>query len=252
MRHATGRAGQAGVLDRWSRGSSPIHRADPRAKIIALLVFLITLATARRGLPVLGLGLTAVLAAGFLWGRVPFLRGLLRACLVLPFTGVFVVISWLAGDPARALALAVKSYLSALAVVFVVSTTTMPDLLAGFRALGAPPLILEVAQFLYRYLFVISEEAQHMRRAAVARGASARQWAAREERFRAAAGALAVLFARSYSRAEGVHRAMLARGYGGSLPVLEASRFHRSDWLFVMTGCVLVLVLRAAAEAIAR
>ena len=33
---------------------------------------------------------------------------------------------------------------------------------------GAPRFLLMVAQFLYRYLFVISEEAQHMRKAAMA------------------------------------------------------------------------------------
>ena len=240
------------VLDLWSRGSSPLHRFDPRAKIIALFVFLIALATARRGIPLLGSGLMAVLALGFLWGRIPLSKALLRAGLILPFTGVFVAISWLAGDPGRALSLAVKSYLSALAVILVVATTPLPVLLAGFRSLGAPSFILQVGQFLYRYLFVISEEAQHMRKAAAARGASVRQWVAQGERFRASAGALAVLFARSYSRAEDVHHAMLARGFSGNLPVLEASRFRRSDWLFAITGSALVLIVRLAAEGIAR
>ena len=36
------------VLDRWSRGESALHRRDARAKTIAVLVFLIVLATARR------------------------------------------------------------------------------------------------------------------------------------------------------------------------------------------------------------
>jgi cobalt/nickel transport system permease protein len=193
-----------------------------------------------------------MLAASFFWGRIPLLQAFLRAGLVLPFTGVFVAISWLAGDPARALALAMKSYLSALAVVLVVSTTPMPALLGGFCALGAPAFILQVGQFLYRYLFVVSEEAQHMRKAAAARGASVRQWAAERQRFRASAGALAVLFARSYNRAEDIHHAMLARGFSGNLPVLEASRFRPSDWLFVIVGSALIVIVRAGAEGIAR
>ena len=51
------------VLDRWSRGSSPLHRRDPRAKIVALLVFLVALATAHRALPELAAALFAAAAA---------------------------------------------------------------------------------------------------------------------------------------------------------------------------------------------
>jgi cobalt/nickel transport system permease protein len=240
------------VLDRWSRGSSPIHRCDPRAKIVALFVFLIALATTHRGTLLLSCALMVLLAAGFLWSRIPFWLALLRAALVLPFTAVFVAISWLAGDPERAVSLALKSYLSALAVVFVVSTTQLPALLAGLRRLGAPAMILEVGQFLYRYLFVISEEAQHMTKAAAARGASLRQWVAPGKRFHASAGALAVLFARAYGRAEEVHHAMLARGFSGTLPVLESTHFRPSDWLFAIAGPALILTLRAAVEGIAR
>ena len=35
------------VIDRWSRGSSSLHQRDPRAKLAALLVFLIVLSTTR-------------------------------------------------------------------------------------------------------------------------------------------------------------------------------------------------------------
>src|SRR5207249_1018189 len=120
-----------------------------------------------------------------------------RSALVLPFSLVFAVISWTAGDSARALSLLIKSYLSAAAVLIVVASTPMPQLLRGLESLGAPRFLLMVAQFLYRYLFVISEEAQHMRTAAVSRGASLRGVLARHARFQAAVGALAVLFARS-------------------------------------------------------
>ena len=124
--------------------------------------------------------------------------------MVLPFTAVFAGVSWLAGDPARGAALVMKSYLSALAVLVLVSTTPLPLLLRGFEMTGAPRFLLMVAQFLYRYLFVISGEAQHMSQAAASRGASVRGLVSNRARFRAAAGALAVLFARSYGRAEDI------------------------------------------------
>jgi cobalt/nickel transport system permease protein len=226
------------VLDQWSRGASALHRRDPRVKIGALLVFLIVLATAHRALPLVAAGFFALLCATLLWARVPVAGALARAALVLPFTGVFAVISWLGGDPARAIALLMKSYLSALAVLVVVSATPLPTLLRGIEMLGAPRFLLMVAQFLYRYLFVISEEAQHMRKAAAARGGS----------FRSAAGALAVLFARSYQQAGDIHRAMLARGFQGRFHPLSAPHIHAADILFLTIASAAPVLLRLTAE----
>ena len=63
----------------------------------------------------------------------------------------------------------------------------------------------------------------------------------RESMLRAASGALAVLFARSYERAERVHRALLARGFQGHFILLEAPHLRRRDWTFLL-GCVGLLL----------
>jgi len=236
------------VLERWSRGASPIHRRDPRAKLAALLVFLVVLATAHRSLPALALALFVLLSAALLWARLPLMGALTRACIVLPFTLVFAAAAWLSGDAARGLALLLKSYLSALAVLLVVSTTALPVLLRGLEMTGAPRFLLMVAQFLYRYLFVISEEGQHMRKAAVSRGASVGGMVGNGARFRAAAGALAVLFARSYGRAGDIHRAMLARGFLGHFQPLFVLRFQTRDAAFAVLASLAPVLLRAAVE----
>jgi cobalt/nickel transport system permease protein len=124
-------------------------------------------------------------------------------------------------------------------------------LLRGFEMTGAPRFLLMVAQFLYRYLFVISEEAQHMHKAAQARGATMRGLAGNRARFRAAAGALAVLFARSYARAGEIHRAMLARGFPGYFRPLIELHFHRADVMFLVLGVSTPVVLRLLIERVA-
>jgi cobalt/nickel transport system permease protein len=113
---------------------------------------------------------------------------------------------------------------------------------------GAPRFLLMVAQFLYRYLFVISEEAQHMSKAAAARGATVRGLAGNGARFRAAAGALAVLFARSYGRAEEIHRAMLSRGFPGYFRPLSAPRFRGADAVFLALCGVSLVSIRIIIE----
>jgi cobalt/nickel transport system permease protein len=228
-------------VDQWSQGSSALHARDPRAKIGALLVFLVVLATtpANAAIPLaidVALLLAAILIAGL-----PLFSLLLRAMAVLPFSLTFGLLSWLAGDRWRAIGLIEKSYLSAVAVLLLIGVTPLPALLTGLERLGAPRMLILVAQFLYRYLFVISEQAQHMRLAAVSRQGDPRFH--RKGRFRAAAGALAVLFARSYYRAEGIHRAMLARAFTGHFPLLHSLRFRLSDAIFVCaTSGFLILV----------
>jgi cobalt/nickel transport system permease protein len=216
-----------------------------------VLAFLVVLATAHRDLAWLGLALLTLLCAAATWARIPLAGAMARAGVVLPFTAVFAAVSWLAGDPARGATLVMKSYLSALAVLLLVSTTPLPVLLRGFEMTGAPRFLLMVAQFLYRYLFVISEEAQHMRKAAMARGATVGGLAGNTARFKAAAGALAVLFARSYGRAEEIHRSMLSRSFPGYFRPLSELHFHRGDVLFLAYGVLTPVALRLLIERVA-
>lgn len=229
------------VLERWSRGDSFLHRRDARAKLVATLVFLVLLTTTRQGLVPTAVLYGCALAAGTAAARLPVGGVLARAAAVLPFSAVFAISSWLAGDPERASALVVKSYLSALCVLLLVGSTRLPDLLRAMELLGTPRFLLVVAQFLYRYLFIISEQAQHMRAAGMARGGF------RRGGFRAAAGALGVLFARSYARADNIHRAMLARGFHGHFHMLEGARFRWRDTVFLAGSAAGLVLLRAAA-----
>jgi len=192
-------------------------------------------------------GFFLLLAGAFVWARLPLGGVLLRAAVVLPFSALFGLICWLAGDPARGLSLIVKSYLSTLAVLLVISTTPFPVLLKGLELTGVPQFLLLVGQFLYRYLFVIGEEAQHMRKASAARGATLRQWAGGAG-FRSAAGALSVLFARSYGRAEQIHQAMTARGFSGHFQPLQRAQFRPYDTVFTIIACLVPILLRIAVE----
>ena len=232
------------ILERWSQRKSVLHARDARAKIIALLGFLIVLSTTPSAgqLRIAAYAVVTILA--ILAGRLPLFGLLLRAGIVLPFSVTFAIISWLMGDHMRAIALVEKTYLSAAAVLTVAGTTPLPALLKGFESLGAPRVLISVIQFLYRYLFVISEQAQHMRIAAACRAGQRK--ISRRNRFQAAAGALGVLFARSYHRADGIYRAMLARGYNGHIPVAAPARFGAMDAVFATIALAALATLRIA------
>lgn len=133
------------AVARWAQGASLVHRRDARAKVAALLLFLVSLAlTSLRVTPFYLLPLLLVLALA----RLPLPSLLGRAALVLPFSALFALITWLAGDSARAGMLLAKSYLSALAVLTVVATTPLPRLLHGLESLGVPPMLTLVVSTL--------------------------------------------------------------------------------------------------------
>lgn len=205
MRHAR--------IERWSLGNSAIHRCNAPAKILATLALLICIATLNSNAAVTCGFVLALLTSAAITARLPLPRMLWSAAAVLPFALCFAVASAFAGDPARAVWLMIRAYLSSLAALLLIATTPMPDLIAGLEWLRVPRFLLQVMQFLYRYLIVLMEEATAMRQAGSARGG-----ALRTLQFRQAAAAAGVLFARAYARAEAIHRAMLSRGFEGRLP----------------------------------
>ena len=226
------------VVERWSRGVGPLHSLDARSKIGSLLVFLIAISTTPAGSQIAFAAYAALTLAAMAASRLP-LGGLLRrAALVLPFSATFAVVTWWSGDPLRAWALAEKSFLSGLAALLLIATTPFASVLAAFETVGAPRVVILVIQFLYRYLFVISEQAQHMRLAAKSRHGAG---SAGTMLFSASAGALGVLFARSWERADGIYQAMLARGFSGRFATSVHPHFHAADIAFfgaVLAACV--------------
>jgi cobalt/nickel transport system permease protein len=227
-------------IERWSTGSSSIHRLHAAAKIIAALAVLICIATLTRHSTYACVAYFGLLATTVVAARLPVGRVLVSAAAVLPFAVCFAVVSAISGEPDRAVMLLVRGYLSSLTALLLIATTPMPELLAGLELLHAPSFLIQVMQFLYRYLIVLMEEAGAMRDAGASRAGTIRSLELRK-----AAGAAGVLFARSYGRAQAIHNSMLARGFDGHIPRFRVITFRPSDAVFVATALVLSLTVRA-------
>jgi cobalt/nickel transport system permease protein len=227
-------------IERWSRGNSLIHKRHAAAKILSTLVLLISVATLKRNTEAACLFYLVLLVVAGAAARLPVPAMLWTAAAVLPFALCFAVASALAGDPGRAGWLVIRAYLSSFAALLLIATTPMPDLIAGLEWLRAPRFLLQVMQFLYRYLIVLMGEANAMRQAGSVRAGSLG-----DLRFNQAAAAAGVLFARSYARAQAIHRAMLARGFEGRLPVFLKRPFRTADAGFVAAAAALIIGMRA-------
>jgi cobalt/nickel transport system permease protein len=126
------------VIDRWSRGTSSLHQRDPRAKLAALLVFLIALSTTPPAAQAAFAAYAVVLILAATIARLPILGLAGRAALVLPFSATFALLTWWSGDSLRALALAEKSFLSGTAALLLVGTTPLTGWTAALESWHAP------------------------------------------------------------------------------------------------------------------
>lgn len=195
---------------------TPVHRLDPRVKIVVLLGTVVVVVTTPPG-SWAAFGAYAGLLAGLAFaGRLPGGYVARRLVVEVPFllaAALLVVVQgWMAGTT-----LAARITTSLLAVVVLSSTTPFPLLLRGFERLRTPRLIVTIVALLWRYLHVIGDEVRRMRIARDARAYRPRTvW-----RARGATGAtVGTLFLRSLERGERVHLAMLGRGYTGGVPAV--------------------------------
>ena len=221
---------------------SPLRRIDARTKLAALLIFLIPLSTTVSWRAYLLYALCLFAAAIF--SRLPLPKLLLRAAAVLPFSAALTLFVWWSRGPAAALPLLAKSYLSTLAVAIVMAATPLPEMARALEWAKVPSILVLVLQFLYRYLWVTAVQTQAMTLAARSR---AGKTSSPRAQFRAAAGSLGVLFARSSERAEGIYQAMLARGFNGRFPALALQRFQLRDAAFLLLAGITPLAIRFCA-----
>lgn len=98
---------------------------------------------------------------------------------------------------------------------------------------------------MYRYFFVIGDEALRMRRARSARSASLQGGRRPSALWQTKVVGLMVgsLFLRALGRSERIHAAMLSRGYDGSPRLLSSFRMGLMDWLVLSFFGMLVLTL---------
>ena len=126
------RVGKSLRLEEWARRDSFLHRRDARGKILSVLLFLVAVSSTPPSSPAAFIPIAILLACGLIVSGVPVLEILARASVIIPFPLFFGFVSWLEnGNAMFAVALVVRSYVSALAVLLLMGVTPLPELLRG-------------------------------------------------------------------------------------------------------------------------
>lgn len=135
---------------------------------------------------------------------------LLRLLALSPFVaGVALAAAWHPGGTLDWRVTAARSALCLTTVILLAQTTPFGEMLAVMRRAHVPALLITTLALMQRYLFVLADETERMRRARTSRTFT------RGRRFAWWTGATVVgqLFVRASERAEHVYDAMCARGW---------------------------------------
>ena len=202
-------------LDRHSRLDSPLHNLPASAKLAVTLVLVVLTALLPRGAWMAYAALGGLILALALVSRIPATYLLRRLALAEPLVFGIALLSLLPpGGWSAFLGILSKSTLCLCFVILLAGTTPFNDLLEVLRRVRLPALFVTTLALLYRYLFVMIDEAARMRRARHSRS-FVRD---RRHQWRALATVAGQLFVRSSERAERVYAAMTARGWTEQQP----------------------------------
>jgi cobalt/nickel transport system permease protein len=202
-------------------------------------------------------GFLSQLPPGYLFKRsfiaLPFALAAVTVLFTLPGTAVYTFS--LGSHPVtisdagllRFISIVIRSWLSVQGAIWLTATTQFPDLMHAMRHLRVPRLLIAIISFMYRYLFVLADEASRMLRAREARSAAPKSSAGGGTllwRTKVAGGMVGQLFVRSLERSERVYNAMLARGYRGQLLTMNPHMMQRHDWLGLGTAVLLIILIQ--------
>jgi cobalt/nickel transport system permease protein len=256
-------------LDPYQPRPSLVHRLDPRIKFILALAFILATALTPPGAwPVYILLFSLALSVEVL-SELGVGNVLKRSSLALPFVlaalPVIVTVKGLAllslplgpwtltvtqEGLVRFASVAAKSWLSVQMAIVLAASTPFPELLLAMRAVRIPRLLVAIIGLMWRYLFVLVDEAIRLMRAREARSGhpaapGARIGGSVAWRARVTGGMAGSLFLRSFERGDRIYAAMASRGYDGEVRAFAIPPITPAQWSVLGAGLALLSLLAA-------
>jgi cobalt/nickel transport system permease protein len=191
-------------------GHSMLHRVPAGGKLAGALVLVLTVVLLPRT-QVMGLLIVAVVLAGLLAvSGIPFLFLLKRMLLLEPLVlGVAGLMLFQPGGAKIFALVMLKANLCLLTTVLLANTTPFTEIVRVLQGLRVPWLFVTTLTLMHRYLFVLADETERMRRARASRTFTR----GRRFQWQTLSSVVGQLFVRASERAERIYSAMCARGW---------------------------------------
>lgn len=240
-------------MDLLSYQDTPVHRLDPRAKLVTTLVFLLTVISFGKYeisvmLPFLFYPVYLVSAgnipAGYLLKKVlyasPFaiMVGIFNPVFdhtsVMSIGGITVSGGWISF-----FSIMMRFFLTVGTALAFIMCTGFYNVCYAIERVGVPRIFAVQLLFLYRYIFVLAEEGARMLRAK-----DLRTFNERGTPLKVYGSLLGHLLLRTINRAERIYNAMVSRGFEGRINIMKKYGFGWREWSFITGWCSLFILLR--------
>lgn len=240
-------------LDLLADGDSLVHRLDARAKVLVTIFFIISVVSFEKhelGALLPYFVFPAVMLA---LSDLPLLYIIKKIALICPFVlavGIFnpiiereIIISigpfGISGGWLSFYSIIVRSILTVGAGFILVGTTGFTAVCQTLQRLGMPRVFAMQLLFLYRYIFVLTEEGNR-----VSRAREMRSFGKRGLGVKSFGSMLGHLLLRTWQRAERIHLSMLTRGFTGEFHTRRTKIFGVREFTFVTGWSVIFLLFR--------
>ena len=252
------------TLGRYLPLDSPIHKLDPRAKIMAMLLLLITIffPAGWIGYGVIFVSVSVViilskLSVSFIWKAMKpmlfmlFFLLVINALVLKTGTVLFTIGSWSLYSDAvfQTLYIAVRLLLMIMITTCLTATTKplemtlgIEDLLSPFQKIGLPSheiaMLISIA---LRFIPDLIDETARIIKAQESRGVDMKEGKLME-RVMAILSLIVPLIVSAFQRAEDLANAMEARGYAPGLPRTRYKQLEmkKQDW-FLLACCAVLM-----------
>lgn len=241
------------TLDHLANGNSTIHRLDARAKVLVTLIFIISVVSHNMYeltslfpffiFPVVMISL-AGLPPLFIFKKITLLSPFVLAVGIFnPFFDRTILLQLgslnISGGWISFASILTRSILTVGAALVLVGVTGFTAVCQALERLGMPRVFVVQLLFLYRYIFVLTEEFGRSSRARELRSCGKKGQGIRS--FGSLTGHLLL---RTWQRAERIHMAMLARGFTGEFHTSRQAGFGMPEIRFLLAWSTLFIFLR--------
>lgn len=234
-----------GYFDTLSYKDTFIHRLDPRSKLLVTIACILTVVSFPKyeisGLMPFFLFPVLIMALGDIPARFIMKKVLLVSPFAI-FIGIFNPILdtsvaydlfglKVSGGWISFFSIIIKFILAITSALLLIATTSFPGVCHGLQRIRVPEIFITQLLFLYRYIFVLVEEAMK-----IVRARDMRSFGKKGYDLKVFISLISVLFVRTIERAERIYQAMLSRGFDGSIHPFRRYQFSISDAVFTATA----------------
>jgi cobalt/nickel transport system permease protein len=254
------------IFDRYHDKESFTHHLDPRVKVVITIAFIVSNALLPDGAWISFAFAWLFLLTANLLSKFGIFYTFKRSLIALPFALIAVTVLFsIPGEPfysfkllmwnltitdaglLRFVSIIIRSWLSVQMAILLVAVTRFPDLVHALEHLHVPSILTTIIAFLYRYLFVLTDEVFRLMRARESRSAAVtgrKSGGGVLWRAHVAGNMAGQLFLRSYERSDRIYNAMVARGYTGQLYTLNPHEMKSRDYYVTAFAVAMIFLLQ--------